>query len=106
MHDVIKDFGAAVREARHKHGLTQLTLAEQLGKTDRSLSDLENGKTDPKLSTITQLALALGISVDTVIGMTPEDDVAFCVKQFFQGMPPEEAERYIQLCEGMKNLIK
>ncbi len=106
MHDVIKAFGASVREARHKQGLTQLELAERLGKTDRSFSDLENGKTDPKLSTIAQISLELGISVDSAIGVLPKDDVALCVKQFFKDMPAEEAEKYIRLCQEARNLLR
>ena len=47
MRDLNKDFGAAVSEARRKLGLTQVGLAEELGKTDRSISDMENGKQLP-----------------------------------------------------------
>lgn len=104
MRDVNKAFGAAVCEARRKQGLTQLQLAEKLGKTDRSLSDLENGKGTSKLDTVAQIALALGVSVDAAIGITPQDDVPLCVKQFFSGMPADEAARYITLCEDAKKL--
>ena len=47
MRDLNKDFGAAVSEARRKLGLTQVGLGEELGKTDRSISDMENGKQLP-----------------------------------------------------------
>ena len=61
MRDLNKDFGAAVSEARRKLGLTQVSLAEELGKTDRSISDMENGKTTPKLDTVALFARRLGI---------------------------------------------
>ena len=37
MRDLNKDFGAAVSEARRKLGLTQVGLAEDLGKTEKQL---------------------------------------------------------------------
>ena len=51
MHDICNLFGAALSRARHELGLTQVELAEKLGTTDRSISDLERGKTNPKLDT-------------------------------------------------------
>ena len=104
MHDVNKAFGTAVSAARHKCGLTQIELAEQLGKTDRSISDMENGKTNSKLDTVSQIAVALNISVDAAIGITPEGDVPLCVKQFFSGMSAEEASKYIRLCEDARDI--
>ena len=52
MHDICIVFGAALCKARHALGLTQIELAERLGTTDRSISDLERGKTNPKLDTM------------------------------------------------------
>ena len=52
MHDICNLFGAALNRARHELGLTQIELAEKLGTTDRSISDLERGKTNPKLDTV------------------------------------------------------
>ena len=49
MHDICNLFGAALSRARRELGLTQIELAEKLGTTDRSISDLERGKTNPKL---------------------------------------------------------
>lgn len=43
MHDICNLFGAALNRARHELGLTQVELAEKLGTTDRSISDLERG---------------------------------------------------------------
>lgn len=106
MRDLNKDFGAAVSEARRKLGLTQVGLAEELGKTDRSISDMENGKTTPKLDTVALFARRLGISVDAVIHDAPQGDVPFCVKQFFAGMSEEEAAGYIRLCEDAEKIRK
>lgn len=65
----------------------------RLGKTDRSISDIENGKTNPKLDTVSQTAIALNIGVDAAIGITPEGGVPLRVKQLFAGMTAEEASK-------------
>ena len=67
MHDICNLFGVALNRARHELGLTQVELAEKLGTTDRSISDLERGKTNPKLDTVAHFARSLEISVDALI---------------------------------------
>ena len=64
MRDISKAFGIAISDARRKCGLRQVDLAEELGKTNRCISDLENGKTMPRLDTVAQFARRLGISID------------------------------------------
>lgn len=106
MHDICIVFGAALCKAQHALGLTQIELAERLGTTDRSISDLERGKTNPKLDTISHFARSLNISIDALIGVVPEGEVPSCVKAFFAGMSAEEASKYIQLCIYASELTK
>lgn len=60
MHDICNLFGAALSRARRELGLTQIELAEKLGTTDRSISDLERGKTNPKLDNNGHLSSYIG----------------------------------------------
>ena len=91
MHDICNLFGVALNRARHELGLTQVELAEKLGTTDRSISDLERGKTNPKLDTVAHFSRSLGISIDALVGIVPKGDVPSCVRTFFAGMSAEEA---------------
>ena len=95
MRDISKSFGIAISDARRKCGLRQVDLAEELGKTNRCISDLENGKTMPRLDTVAQFARRLGISIDEVIHDEPQAEVPLCAKQFFAGMSEEVAAKYI-----------
>lgn len=104
MRDISKAFGSAISDARHKCGLRQVDLAEELGKTNRCISDLENGKTMPRLDTVAQFARRLGISIDEVIHDEPQAELPLCAKQFFAGMSEEVAARYIQLCIDAKDI--
>lgn len=106
MHDICNLFGVALNRARHELGLTQVELAEKLGTTDRSISDLERGKTNPKPDTVAHFARSLEISVDALIGVVPKGDVPSCVKAFFAGMSAEEAAKYIRLCKDADELTK
>lgn len=106
MHDICNLFGAALSRARRELGLTQIELAEKFRTTDRSISDLERGKTNPKLDTVAHFSRSLKISVEALIGVVPKGDVPSCVKAFFAGMSAEEAAKYIRLCKDADELTK
>jgi DNA-binding XRE family transcriptional regulator len=48
-------------DCRREQGLTQVQLAERMGTSQRTVSQLENGKQDPKLSTLIHWGGALGV---------------------------------------------
>lgn len=48
-------------------GLTQAELAARAGVRTASVSDIESGKSDPRLSTLKALAAALKLEVDDII---------------------------------------
>jgi len=53
-------FGSEVRRRRQALKLTLEALAHRAGLTPHHLSNIETGKTDPRLSTILAIAKALG----------------------------------------------
>lgn len=53
------------------HGVTQRQLAEKIGVTDNSLS-MTLGKNNPQLSTLSNIADALGVSVSQLLA-SPEE---------------------------------
>jgi transcriptional regulator with XRE-family HTH domain len=54
--------GRSLRAARRRAGLTMDTLAEMSGVSQPHLSQMENGRVSPSISTLYRLANALGIS--------------------------------------------
>jgi transcriptional regulator with XRE-family HTH domain len=67
MHEDAKKLGANLKEIRLSRGIKQAEIARTLG-VDRSfVSNIENGKTNPTLSTIASLARALGVSTDELL---------------------------------------
>ena len=67
MHDDAKKLGANLKKIRLSKGIKQVEIARTLG-VDRSfVSNIENGKTNPTLSTIASLAKALSVSTNELL---------------------------------------
>ena len=62
-------FGWRLAAFRKAAGLTQVQLAETLGSTQRALSYYENDGGYPPLPLLAQLAEALGVSTDELLGV-------------------------------------
>ncbi len=60
--DMRKVVGQNVKRVRQKRGLTQEKFAEISGFSQQYLSSLENGRRNPTVVTIYELATALGVS--------------------------------------------
>jgi len=56
--------GQLIEEARKNAHLTQEELANRVGSNKSYISRVENGKTEPRVSTFYRIAAALGLSVD------------------------------------------
>jgi len=56
--------GQLIEDARKNAHLTQEELAKRVGSNKSYISRIENGKTEPKVSTFYRIAAALGLSVD------------------------------------------
>lgn len=60
--------GRRIREAREAAGLTQGELAAMLNTRQGTLSSWERGGVDHKLDSLTAIAKALGVGVESLIG--------------------------------------
>ncbi len=55
--------GQNLKRIRTKKGISQSDIVRTLGMPKSFVSSIENGKTNPTLSTIAKLAKAIGVSV-------------------------------------------
>lgn len=60
-------FGANVRRAREKAGLSQREFSDLSGITLSKLPAIENGRTDLRLSTMVRIAESLGLSLNRLL---------------------------------------
>lgn len=64
----ITSFASCLRAARAKAGLTQERLASESGVSLATIRNLEQGhRGDPRLSTLTALARALGLTISELV---------------------------------------
>ncbi len=64
-------FGQRLRHARRARGLTLAELGERVGRTPSVLSLIENGRREPRLSLVEQLATALSVPVPDLLKKQP-----------------------------------
>jgi predicted transcriptional regulator/transcriptional regulator with XRE-family HTH domain len=64
-------FGQRLRHARRARGLTLADLGAQVGRTPSVLSLIENGRREPRLTLVEQLAAALGVPVADLLKKQP-----------------------------------
>ena len=59
--------GQNLKRIRTKKGMSQGDIVRALGMPKSFVSSIENGRTNPTLSTITKLAKAIGVSTDELL---------------------------------------
>ncbi len=67
MKDDAKKLGENLKKIRTAKDITQIEIANKLNVNRSFVSNIENGKTNPTLSTITSLAKALGVSTNELL---------------------------------------
>ena len=67
MNDASKQLGQNLKRIRTKKGISQGDIARELGVSRGYISTIENGKTNPTLSTIARIAKALNITNDELL---------------------------------------
>ncbi|WP_309891386.1 helix-turn-helix domain-containing protein [Archangium sp.] len=70
---LLKSLGMETRAARQRLGLTQEQVAEQLDLVTPIYGRIERGQMMPSVPTLRSLALALGLSTDTLLALMPAD---------------------------------
>lgn len=69
--EAMADFGPRLSQFRKEAGYTQLQIADEIGVTRRMIAYYETESQHPPANLLVDLAQALGISVDTLLGLQP-----------------------------------
>lgn len=94
--DVQSRFGRRVRELRKQKGLTQEQLAEAIGRSVDTVSNIERGSSLTRISTVAAIADALGVSMSGMFE-SPED-------QLVAERDRSKARRLARLIEAARSL--
>lgn len=74
-----------IARLRRNQALTQEELARQLGVSFQAVSKWENGRSLPDIDLLPQLALALGVDLNGLMGYTPELSRITVYQERYQG---------------------
>lgn len=89
--DTLSALGKRVQRLRQKIGITQEQLSERAGISPKNLSELENGRGNPTLSSLEGLARAFEISMSELFDLEHERS------------SPEELRRELQTLISQAN---
>jgi len=64
------DIAMAIKDRRKKLGITQLDLAQMAGVSLATVKDMDRGKGNPSLGTITSLCEILGLEIECKVKQT------------------------------------
>ena len=67
----LKNLGMRIAALRKERGLSQEEFADAAGKMINTISNLERGRTDPKITTLLALANTLNVSVQDLLEPCP-----------------------------------
>ena len=67
MNEASKQLGQNLKRIRTKKGISQGDIARELEVSRGYISTIENGKTNPTLSTIARISKALGVTNDELL---------------------------------------
>ena len=68
----MNNFGEKIKELRKTKGLTQKTLAEQIGQAQSTIVYWEQNKQEPTISSLRKLCEIFDVSADYLLGLTDE----------------------------------
>lgn len=68
----LSDLGSRIKLVRKQKGMTLEVLSEKIGISRNFLWEIEAGRKAPALSTLYNLGVVLDISIDYLLGFTPE----------------------------------
>lgn len=105
--DVSAGFGVRLRELREAAGLSQTALAAEVGVSARMMAYYEGPKSHPPSDLLPALARALGVSVETLLGVEvskrrakPTDTRLHRRLQQLEQLEPTEKRQVLQVLDA------
>lgn len=95
-----------LKELRKSKNITQLDVATAIGVSPQVLSRYERGEREPDYKTLCKLADFFGVSVDELLGRTPQlfDDARVDrpeIMELYELMTPQQQSNLINYARGM-----
>ena len=89
------DIGLKIKELRTLRGLTQEELANRCELTKGYISQLENDLTEPSISTLEDILLALGSSFSEFFSKEKEEQIIFSKDDYFEKIEEGQKTKWL-----------
>ena len=97
--------GQRIRSSRREKNISSEVLAEKIGIAVESLWHIENGARNTSLQTLCNIAEALDVSVDYLLGRS-DNTPSQMTTQETPMLTEEQAKTLMELCQSMIPIIK
>lgn len=102
--ELAQTIGAHVRRVRESLGITQDEASERIGITVEYYARIERGKSLPSLLTFSQIAVALDVSADFLIGRSNAADRAAAAPPIWFAQPDGESKQLRRLYRRLRRV--
>lgn len=99
--DVAKNFADYIRQYRLNNRMTQEELAKKLNTTKQVICNYENGKHTPKVNVAADIAKALGVPLEDMLGVDPMPSGEEQLLLYFRALSDEGQEKLIERAAEM-----
>ena len=108
MPEYSRPLGDTIKKARKEKGLTQKQVAEAIGIDDRTISNMEIYKGNPKLEILYPLVRLLKIDPNDIFypELRKESRVHNQLRMLISNCTEEEAEALIPVCESVLSALR
>ncbi len=93
------NFNEKIKSMRETAGMTQASLGEKLGVSEKVISKWENGDTKPSIEVLPAIADAFGVNIDDLFGHVHNStsDIKQNVYEYFHNIPRENVLDAMQM---------
>ena len=95
-----------IHAAREASGHSKQTIAECVGLSPSSYSQIESGKNAPSLAVIIKLADVLHVSIDDLVNEKTNSSGSTALSTLFAGLSEEDTRKVRLLLESMLRLMR
>ena len=99
--DLEKNFSDYLKMYRVKNQMSQADLAKKLGTTKQVISNYENGKHIPKIGVAANIAKALGVSLENMIGVDTAPPLEEQLLTYFRMLSDEGKQELVKRASEM-----
>ncbi len=94
-----------IRKLRNERNISQTTLAEIIGKTQQTISHMENDRDRIPIECLIKMSEYFGVSTDYILGLVPEENNSRKTQRIEKSSPQAKAEQPKEAAADNKKIL-